>query len=57
MFTGVTLIMLMPSVRNITCVGLTIQDGGTLDLRSQYGDPTDQWNVEVKLHLPLVLFE
>ena len=49
MHTGVTLIMLLPSDRNITCVGMTIQDGGKLDLRSHYGEPTDQYNIEVRL--------
>ena len=46
---GATLRMLLPSVRNITCVGLTVQDGGTLDLRSRFGEPTDQWSIAVRL--------
>ena len=46
---GATLPMLLPSVRNFTCVGLTVQDGGTHDLRSRYGEPTDQWSIAVRL--------
>ena len=42
--------MQLPSVRKVMCVGLTIQYGAKLDLRSHYGEPTDQWDIEVRLY-------
>ncbi|XP_066271773.1 uncharacterized protein [Branchiostoma lanceolatum] len=44
---GGTLTMQLPSPRNLEMVGLTVQDGGTLQLNSHYGMEDDQWVVQV----------
>ncbi|KAI8481431.1 hypothetical protein Bbelb_408050 [Branchiostoma belcheri] len=44
---GGTLTMQLPSPRYLEMVGLTVQDGGTLQLNSHYGKEEDQWQVQV----------
>ncbi|CAH1775844.1 unnamed protein product, partial [Owenia fusiformis] len=44
---GATVIMQLPSLRHLDMVGLTIQDGGVLDFRSDDNDLDDQWTLQV----------
>ncbi|KAK2190044.1 hypothetical protein NP493_91g04021 [Ridgeia piscesae] len=48
---GATLIMELPAIRQLRFAGITVQDGGVFDLQSYYGDPTDQWSIEVCVEL------
>ena len=41
----------LPATRQLCFAGITVQDGGVLDLQSYYGDASDQWTIEVGVML------
>ncbi|XP_071506021.1 uncharacterized protein [Diadema antillarum] len=45
--TGALIRMAMPSYRSLQFVGITIQDGGILQLDSQYNSTQDSWHITV----------
>lgn len=53
-FEGATLTFELPARRQLRFVGITVQNGGILDLQSYDGDVTDQWQIEVSLSRTLL---
>lgn len=47
MFLGATVTLGRAGVRTNQFANLTIQDGGTLELETAYGDVDDVWTLEV----------
>lgn len=52
-FAGSTVILGRANVRSNKFANLTVQDGGTLELQTQYGDVNDVWTLEVEIMLSI----